>query len=50
MNPMKRIFTLVLALVLCIGCLIIPASAAGNVMYGIGFVNTYAVTLAGKQR
>jgi len=45
MNPMKRIFTLVLALVLCIGCLIIPASAAGNIMYGIGFVNTASLRL-----
>lgn len=45
MNFTRRIVTAVLALVLSVGCLAIPASAAGNTMYGIGFVNTASLRL-----
>ncbi|MGM9549795.1 MAG: NlpC/P60 family protein [Faecousia sp.] len=41
----RRIITLVLALVLCIGTLSITASAAGEIMYGIGFVNASSLRL-----
>lgn len=40
MNFPRRILSAVLTLVLCVGGLSISASAAGNVMHGIGFVNT----------
>ena len=40
MNFPKRIITYLLAVVLLCSSLSITASAAGNVMYGIGFVNT----------
>ena len=36
----RRFITLLLAMILFVGCFTISASAAGNVMYGIGFVNT----------
>lgn len=45
MNFAKRLFTLVLAMVLLISCFAVTASAAGNVMYGIGFVNTTSLRL-----
>ncbi len=45
MNFTRRILTLALAVVLSIGCLVIPASAAENTMYGIGFVNTSSLRL-----
>ena len=45
MNPIKRIFTLVLALVLCMSSFAVTASAVGDVMYGIGFVNTNSLRL-----
>lgn len=45
MNFIRRIVTTALALVLCLGCLCIPASAAENTMYGIGFVNTASLRL-----
>ena len=35
----KRILSMVLALVLCIGAMSITAFAAEETMYGIGFVN-----------
>ena len=41
----KRILSLVLALVLCTGSLSIRASAAAEVMYGIGFVTASALRL-----
>ena len=40
MNFPRRILSALLSLVLCVGGLSISASAAGNVMHGIGFVNT----------
>lgn len=40
MNFPKRIITYLLAVVLLCSSISITASAAGNVMYGIGFVNT----------
>ncbi len=45
MNFTRRILALALSLVLCVGILTIPASAAGNTMYGIGFVNTSSLRL-----
>lgn len=45
MNLARRIITAVLALVLTVGCLSLSASAAGNTMYGIGFVNTASLRL-----
>ena len=41
----KRILSLLLALVLFGGSLAIPARAAGDIMYGIGFVNASALRL-----
>jgi len=41
----KRVLSLALALVLCAGSLSITASAAGDVMYGIGFVTASALRL-----
>lgn len=41
----KRIISLALALVLCAGSLSITAFAAGDVMYGIGFVTASALRL-----
>ena len=40
MNFPRRILSTFLALILCVGSLSISAFAAGNVMHGIGFVNT----------
>lgn len=40
MNFPRRLITLMLTLVLFVSCFAVTASAAGNVMYGIGFVNT----------
>ena len=40
MNFFKRTVTLMLTMILFISCFAVSASAAGNVMYGIGFVNT----------
>lgn len=40
MNVYKRMISLMLTLVLFVGCFAVSASAAGNTMYGIGFVNT----------
>ena len=40
MNFPRRILSALLSLVLCVGGLSITASAAGDVMHGIGFVNT----------
>lgn len=40
MNIFRRMMTLMLALILIAGCFSLSASAAGNIMYGIGFVNT----------
>ncbi len=45
MNFTRRILTLALAMVLCMGCLSISASAAETTMYGIGFVNTSSLRL-----
>ena len=39
MNFPRRILSALLSIVLCVGGLSISASAAGDVMYGIGFVN-----------
>lgn len=41
----RRLITLMLALVLSVGCLSMTASAAENTMYGIGFVNTASLRL-----
>lgn len=40
MNFPKRILSTLLAFILCVGSLSVTVSAAGNVMHGIGFVNT----------
>ena len=45
MNSIRRLFTLLLALVLFVSCFAVTASAAGTVMYGIGFVNTTSLRL-----
>ena len=45
MKITRRIITLVLALVLSVSTLSITASAAGNTMYGIGFVNASSLRL-----
>lgn len=45
MKITRRILTAVLALVLSVGCLSLPASAAETTMYGIGFVNTATLRL-----
>ena len=45
MNYSKRIFTLMLALVLFVSCFAVNASAAGTIMHGIGFVNTSSLRL-----
>ena len=45
MNFTRRIVTVVLALVLSLGCFMIPASAAEVTVYGIGFVNTDSLRL-----
>jgi len=45
MKISKRIFSLVLVMVLLIGTLSITASAAGTIMYGIGFVKADSLRL-----
>lgn len=45
MKISRKIITMVLALVLCIGTLAIPASAADGIMYGIGFVKADSLRL-----
>ena len=45
MNFPRRLITLMLTLILLVGCFSINASAAGNVMHGIGFVNTDSLRL-----
>ena len=45
MKIIKRISSLVLAMVLTLGTLTITASAASNTMYGIGFVNASSLRL-----
>lgn len=40
MNFSRRIMSMLLAVVLMIGCFAVSASAAGTTMHGIGFVNT----------
>ena len=45
MNFTRRLFTLMLTMVLFISCFAVSASAAGNVMHGIGFVNTASLRL-----
>ena len=45
MKIIRRLFTLVLAMALSLGVLSITASAAGNTMYGIGFVNASSLRL-----
>lgn len=45
MKITRRIVTLVLAMVLMMGTLSITASAAGNIMYGIGFVDADSLHL-----
>lgn len=41
----RRLITLVLTLILTVGCFSVSASAAGNIMHGIGFVNTDSLRL-----
>lgn len=45
MNFPKRIISLILTLVLFVSCFAVNASAAGTIMYGIGFVNTNSLRL-----
>lgn len=45
MNFTRRLITLMLTMVLFISCFAVSASAAGNVMHGIGFVNTASLRL-----
>ena len=45
MNFPRRILSTLLALVLCVGSLSLTVSAAGDVMYGIGFVNTSSLRM-----
>lgn len=45
MNFLKRMITLMLTMVLFVSCFAVSASAAGNIMYGIGFVNTNSLRL-----
>lgn len=45
MNFTKRILSMTLAVVLLCGALVIPASAAGDTMYGIGFVDASSLRL-----
>ena len=40
MNFSRRLITLMLTMFLFVSCFAVTASAAGNTMYGIGFVNT----------
>ena len=45
MKIIRTILTLTLALVLAAGSVPVPASAAGNLLYGIGFVNASSLRL-----
>ena len=45
MKIIRNLLTLLLALVLAAGCIPLSASAAGHVMYGIGFVNATSLRL-----
>lgn len=45
MNFTRRLFVLMLTILLSVSALMIPASAAGTVLYGIGFVNTEGLRL-----
>ncbi len=45
MKIIRKILTLALAVMLSTAALILPASAAGNTMYGIGFVNATSLRL-----
>ena len=45
MNFPRRFFTLMLTMILFVGCFCMQASAAGNIMHGIGFVNTDSLRL-----
>lgn len=45
MNFSKRFISLILTLVVFASCFAVSASAAGNVMHGIGFVNTDSLRL-----
>ena len=45
MNFTRRLFVLMLTVIVSVSALIIPASAAESVLYGIGFVNTEGLRL-----
>lgn len=45
MNFPRRILSALLVLVLCVGSLSVTASAAGDIMHGIGFVNTNSLRM-----
>ena len=45
MNFTRRLFTLLLTAIVSVSALMIPASAAGALLYGIGFVNTDGLRL-----
>ena len=45
MKILRKLMVLTLALALCVSSLALSASAAGNVMYGIGFVNASSLRL-----
>ncbi len=45
MNFPRRILSALLALMLCVGSLSLTVSAAGDVMHGIGFVNTNSLRM-----
>ena len=45
MKRTHRLFTLILALILSVGTVIVPAAAAEDLMYGIGFVNASSLRL-----
>ena len=45
MKIIRNLLTLTLALVLAAGCIPLSASAADNLMYGIGFVNATSLRL-----
>lgn len=41
----RKLFVMMLTLILSVSCLTVNASAAGNIMHGIGFVNTDSLRL-----
>lgn len=45
MNSIRRLSTLILTLVLLVSSFVLPASAAGTILHGIGFVNTDSLRL-----